>query len=174
MGFKPFAVVCLFLIVPEQDPTKVSRPTAPESRSTLPPVEEPYRTSVDRRDLMQQFDAPHPLQGIYELRSIVRPGVPQLPGTKGYLVIGRQYLSLHIRGQHPNARIPHLQARFLRYTILGDRLQMSTVIGHRNDSGGDILIEEEGLTEVRRFSLMGSALRIFQGAGSYMEFVRIE
>ncbi len=174
MGFKGFAVVCLFLIVPDQDPTKVSRPTAPESRSTLPPVEEPYRTSVDRRDLMQQFDTPHPLQGIYELRSIVRPGRAQIPGTKGYLMIGRRFLSLNVRGQDPNARIPHLQATFRRYTILDDRLQMSTVIGHRNEPGGDIVVEEEGLTEVRRFSLMGSVLRIFQGTGSYMEFVRIE
>jgi hypothetical protein len=51
---------------------------------------------------------------------------------------------------------------------------MSTVIGHRNEPGGDILVEEEGLTVVRRFSLTGSVLRIIQGPGSYMEFVRVE
>ena len=34
--------------------------------------------------------------------------------------------------------------------------------------------EEEGLTAVSRFSLTGATLRIFQGPGSYMEFIRIE
>lgn len=174
MGSKSVAIICLLLLVPDQDPPKVSRPTAPESRSTLSPVEEPYRTAVDRRDLMQQFDAPNPLQGIYELREIVRPGQAQVTGTKGYLLIGRRYLSLHIRGRSNSPRVPALQASFRRYSILDDRLQMSAIIGHRNEPGGDILVEEEGLTEVRRYSLTGAVLRIFQGPGSYMEFIRIE
>lgn len=174
MGIKGLAIVSLFLLFSDQDPPAVSRPSAPESRAKLAPVEEPYRTAIDRRDLIQQFDPPSPLEGIYELRSIVRPGQAQVSGTRGYLLIGRHYMSLHIRGRGDTPQVPHLQATFRRYTILGDRLQMSTVIGHRNEPGGDILIEEEGLTEVRRYSLIGSILRIFQGPGSFMEFVRVE
>ncbi len=174
MGIKGIAIVSLFLFFLEQDPPAVSRPTAPESRTTLPTVEEPYRTAIDRRDLIQQFDPPSPLEGIYELRSIVRPGEAQVQGTRGYLLIGRRYMSLHIRGRGETPQVPHLQATFRRYTILDDRLQMSTVIGHRNEPGGDILVEEDGLTEVRRYSLTGSILRIFQGPGSFMEFVRVE
>ena len=174
MGSKSVAIICLLLLLPDQDPPKVSRPTPPESSSTLPPVEEPYRTPVDRRDLMQQFDAPNPLQGIYELREIVRPGQAQVTGTRGYLLMGRRFLSLHIRGRGSTPSVPILQASFRRYSILDDRLQMSAIIGHRNEPGGDILVEEEGLTEVRRYSLTGAVLRIFQGPGSYMEFVRIE
>lgn len=174
MGFKSLAILSVVLVFSGQDPPAVARPTAPQSRSDLPPVDEPFRTPVDRSDLMQQFDAPHPLQGTYELREIVQPGQAQVPGIVGYLVIGRRYLSLHIRGPGSSPRVPALQASFRRYTVLDDRLQMSTIIGHRNEPGGDMLVEEEGLTEVRRYSLTGAVLRIIHGPGSYMEFVRIE
>ena len=174
MGLKSLAIVSVLLVASNQDPPKVSRPTAPQERSNLPPVEEPFRTTVDRSDLMQQFDAPHPLQGTYELREIARPGQAQVPGITGYLVILRRHLSLHIRGPGNTPGVPAIEASFRRYTVLDDRLQMSTLIGHRNEPGGDILVEEEGLTQVRRYSLTGAVLRIIQGPGSYMEFVRIE
>jgi hypothetical protein len=90
MGFKSLAVVCLALVASDQDPPEVFRPTAPPSRSNLPPVEEPFRTPVDRDDLIQRFDAPHPLQGTYELREVVRPGQTRTTGITGYLVICRR------------------------------------------------------------------------------------
>ena len=174
MGLKSLAIVSALLVASDQDPPNISRPTAPQSRANLSPVEEPFRTPVDRSDLMQQFDAPHPLQGTYELREVVHPGQAQVPGITGYLVIGRRYLSLHIQGPGSSPRVPALQASFRRYTVLDDRLQMSALIGHRNEPGGDILVEEQGLTEVKRYSLTGAVLRIISGPGSYMEFVRIE
>ena len=70
--------------------------------------------------------------------------------------------------------MPLLRAGFRRYRMLGDELHMTSLIGHYNDVDGDVSVESEGLTISRRFTLVGSSLRIWQDTASYLEFTRIE
>ena len=148
------------------------RPRPPAQRRTLPPIEEHYRTEVERRDLLQRFDPPGGLAGFYELARYVRPGMPPAE-AKGYLVVGRRHLSLHLYGSTGDPRIPAIQTGFRRYDVSGDTLRMTTLVGLRNRPSGTVVLEPPGHTEVRRFEKLGTTLRIYHGR-AYYEFVRIE
>ena len=166
----------VFALVPIQDPQPASRPRPPDdwaSRPALPPVADPPRTSVERQDLALTFTPPNPLMGFYELREVVRPGVPGLR-ARGFLDVERRHIVLHIQGETGDPRRPRLQASVRSYRIVGDTLQMTALVGHRNQDNGDMSIEQPGLMEERRFSLIGPVLRIYQEANAYLEFVRIE
>lgn len=151
---------------------KAQRPRPPAERPALPPIEEPYRTEVERRDLLQRFDPPGGLAGFYELRRYVRPGMPPAE-AKGYLVVGRRHLSLHLYGSTGDPKRPAIQTGFRRYDVSGDSLRMTTLVGLRNRPSGTIVLEPPGHTEVRRFEKLGTTLRIYHGR-AYYEFVRIE
>ena len=55
-----------------QDPES-RRPRPPKGATSrpLPPVQEPMRTRVERRDLLQKFKGPSPLAGFYRSASFV-------------------------------------------------------------------------------------------------------
>lgn len=148
------------------------RPRPPAERRALPPIEEPYRTEVERRDLLQRFDPPGGLAGFYRLVRYVRPGMPPAE-AEGYLVVGRRHLSLHLYGSTGDPRMPAIQTGFRRYDVSGDTLRMTTLVGLRNRPSGTIVLEPPGHTEVRRFKKLGTTLRIYHGR-AYYEFVRIE
>jgi hypothetical protein len=173
------AALCLGLALP-QDPQPASQPAsrpqppADWQSRPLPPVDDPPRTAVERKDLMQQFTPPNPLEGCYELRDIVRPGMPRPARARGYLWIGRRHMSLHLQGDGETPRRPYLQASFRSYRVVGPRLVMNVIVGHRNDGDGDVLVEQPGLAEERTFQLIGPVLRIHQGPDAWHEYVRIE
>ena len=169
------AALLLALALP-QDPQPASRPQPPPDWTArpLPPVDDPPRTQVERKDLMQQFTPPNPIEGCYELREVVRPGIPRAGRARGYLWIGRRHMSLHVQGDGDVPGLPHLQSSFRSYRVVGAKLQMNVLIGHRNDSDGDVLVERPGLVEERNFLLIGPVLRIYQGPDAWHEYVRIE
>ena len=51
---------------------------------------------------------------------------------------------------------------------------MSTLLGHRNDQDGDVLLEGIGNNAQRRFELTGAVLRIYLDSSEYVEFERVE
>ena len=91
----------------------------------------------------------------------------------GYLAVGRDHLSLHLRGDGEKRREPVLQSSFLRYRLSGGKIFMSSLVGH-HVRDGKVLVEAANHQEVRRYELLGTTLRIYQSAHQYLEFVRIE
>jgi hypothetical protein len=169
----------LLLLLPlsiAQDPVPPSRPTPPPGaeQTVLPPVPDPPLSAIERRDLNQRFAPSTGLEGIYELRAVVRPGMPRVAGVRGYLFVGRRLLALYIHADGDDPKRPHLQTGVRRYQVAGSRLKMSTLVGHRNNDDGDILLEPPEWAEDRQFLLVGTVLRVFQDPTSYMEFVRVE
>ncbi len=159
----------LVVFAPQQG---IEKARAPEPRKALPPVQEPFRSPVERRDLIQRFRPRSPLEGFYKLQRVVRPGQLDVTEASGYLVIGRTHLSLNLQTTTPD-QPQMIQAGFRTYTIQDDRIVMTALIGHTNE-GNQIVLDPPGLTETRRFRLGGSVLRIFQTNTAYMEFVRLE
>jgi len=157
--------------IARQDPT---RPTPPAGAAPLRPVEEPYLAPVDRRDLIQRFEPKHPLEGMYRLNAMVRPGGRDVLGAEGFLVLGRRHMSLHLQAPGVEADVPQLRAGFRRYRIEHDRLLMESLVGHYNDLAGDMIVEGRGLRLARTISVVGSSLRVLDADGGYLEFVRIE
>ncbi len=166
--------LALFLAQDPERPPPAERPTPPADAGPLPPVDEPYVSPVLRHDLLQQFEPPHPIQGFYELRERVVGGHNSPAPVRGYLVVGRRHLSLHLQTETDRPEQPLLRAGFRRYRIVGDQLHMTTLLGHFNDADGDMVVEADGLTFTRRFALIGGSLRIYQDSASYLEFVRLE
>lgn len=158
-----------------QDPQKApGRPTPPDDAAPLDPVPEPYLAPVDRRDLIQQFAPKHGLEGMYRLSALVRAGGRQVLGAEGYLVLGRQHLSLHLQAPGLEPGKPHFRSGFRRYRIRDDRLEMIALVGQANDLDGEIVLDGRGAEFSRSISVVGSSLRVLDADGGYMEFVRIE
>ena len=139
----------------------------------LPPVQEPVRTLVERRDLLQKFKGPSPLAGFYRLVGRHGPTGRAKGRHLGYLAVGRDHLSLHLYGDGEKRREPVLQSGFRRYRLSGGKIFMSSLVGHRVRDG-KVLVEQVNHQEVRRYELLGTTLRIYQSAHQYLEFVRIE
>ncbi len=157
-----------------QDPES-RRPRPPKGATSrpLPPVQEPMRTRVERRDLLQKFKGPSPLAGFYRLVGVHGPSGPAKGRHIGYLAIGRDHLSLHLQGRGLRRREPVIQSGFRRYRLDDGKIHMSSLVGH-HVRDGKVLVEEYNLQEVRRYQLTGTTLRVYQSAREYLEFVRIE
>lgn len=155
-----------------QDPERLPKPPQdPEKQRPLPPIEPPPFTAVERRDLLQEFGGPAPLAGVYRLASFRTGGGGLIPAT-GFLVVGRQYLSIQMLGLRVGN--PALQSGFRKYRIQGDQLVMTTMIGFGNDGRGKMAVEQAGLVATRRFSLIGTRLTLYVEQGRTMTFDRIE
>ena len=139
----------------------------------LPPVVEPMRSAVERRDLLQRFKGRKRIEGFYRLKQMTVRG-QAIHASIGYLVIGSRHLSMHLYAPSSVAKVANVQAVFRKYKIEGQDLVMTTLVGHRNQVGGDIVLEPIGHTTRRRFSLAGSVLRIHSGDQDHLEFERIE
>jgi hypothetical protein len=174
----PFVAAFAFaagLALAPQDP-QPSRPQPPPDYAgrPLPPIQEPFRTAVERRDLMQRFAEPSPLAGIWELTQMSRVGQAYVPNVKGWLFVGRRHLSIYLSAQTDDPQVPHLQARVCSYRIAGHQLQLTVLGGHANDHRGDIVIEPLQGHFSRRFELAGAQLRVWQDDKAFIDFKRID
>lgn len=171
MSLKLVIAAALILVAAVvQDPEK--RPRPPEGAAPLSPVQEPFRASVERKDLLQRFTTPSPLEGHYRLLTYTRPGAPAVP-TSGYLVVGRRHLSIHLQGQGPT-RLPALQSAYRSYRIVDNRLYTTSLIGYRTDADGVVRIEKAGMTQSHGFRLIGTKLTLRLEGDRVLEFERIE
>jgi len=160
----------------KQDPeSRRQRPVPPKGATSrpLPPVQEPLRTKVERRDLLQKFKGPSPLAGFYRLVGVHGPSGPAKIKHVGYLAVGRDHLSLHLQGYGRRRREPVIQSGFRRYRLGGGKIYMSSLVGH-HVRDGKVLVEQVNRQEVRRYQVMGTTLRIYQSSKEYLEFVRME
>lgn len=158
-----------------QDPMRKSRPAqAPEARQDLPPVQEPFRSAVERKDLLQRFTDASPLEGMFRLERYNLPGRGEMAGSSGYLFFGRQHMQLYLQlPQRGNAK-PLVQASVRRYALRGQQLMMTSLEGHVVGSEGELSMENARSTESRRIDLAGTKLRLSKADGSFMEFTRVE
>ena len=166
-----FALLSTGVLLPQDKPKKL--PTPPPDANPLPKVLEPARSPVERRDLLQQFHKRHPLEGFYRLKAMVGRGSRQVAGSRGYLVVGQRHLSLHLYSP-AGPREANIQAAFRKFRIVGNKLVMNTLLGHRNKSNGDIALEPISYQIDHRFLLTGAVLRLYLAQDEYLEFERIE
>lgn len=155
---------------PDATGPQAADPAQPE-RTALPPIAEPFRSRIERRDLLQQHARTSPIEGFWELTSVRRAGVTsQMP--RGYVSFGREHMVLHVAAIPAPSATPWVQSSVRRYRIEGDQLVTTTLSGH--EYGGKLLVEQPGRVETRRIEQAGTVLRIHQAGGAYMEFVRVE
>ncbi|MHC4514400.1 MAG: hypothetical protein ACYTGW_07460 [Planctomycetota bacterium] len=160
----------------KQDPeSRRQQPIPPKGATSrpLPPVQEPLRTKVERRDLLQKFKGPSPLAGFYRLVGVHGRSGPAKIKYRGYMAVGRDHLSLHLQGYGRRRREPVIQSGFRRYRLGGGKIYMSNLVGH-HVRDGKVLVEQVNRQEVRRYQVMGTTLRIYQSSKEYLEFVRME
>ena len=104
---------------------------------------------------------------------MVVPGGRTVRGARGFLVFGQRHMSMHLYAPESREHA-HVQAVFRTYRIRGNRIRMSTLIGHRNKTNGDIALEPVSHATEHRFALAGAVLRLFRSKDEYLEFERIE
>ena len=169
-----FAAVVVALLLSGSVGAQVPAPPNGKKDTKLPPVLEPARSPIERRDLLQRFQGRHALAGMYRLKQMVVGGGTLVRGSLGYLVIGQRHMSLHLYAPSGSRGLANIQAVFRRFRIVGDTLVMSTLLGHRNKANGDIALEPIGHATQHRFARVGAMLRIYLTNRNYLEFERIE
>lgn len=147
--------------------------TPPANPPALPPVAEVPGAEVARRDLIQRFQQPSPLEGAWRLQRFV-VGANVIDSARGYLTFTRTTMQLYILQAEPPIRVPLVQAGARTYRIEADQLVTTSLSGHDNHRDGSLRFEAPGMIERRNFLLAGSNLRIEQTSDIYMEFVRVE
>ena len=160
---------------PAQD-RAVKLPQPPQDKATppLPPVLDPARSPVERRDLLQRFTTPHPIEGFYRLRHMVVAGGATVASSRGYLVLGQRHLAIQLYAPGPEPELANISAAVRSYKVVGDKLEMTSLLGHRNKDNGDIGFEPLGRVTQLEFLLAGSILRLHLAQDEYLEFERIE
>lgn len=166
------AGVVLVVAAPQEPERKGARPKPPENARVLPPVQEPYRAAVERKDLLQQFGEPSPLEGHYRLVTMSSAGAPRIP-AQGYLVVGRRHLSIHLQARAGSGEAA-LQSAYRTYRIEERRIHMTSLAGFRTKADGIIAIEQPGTMLSHGFSLIGTRLTLHLKGSRVLEFERIE
>ena len=103
---------------PSSRPTE-SMPSAASRRGRLPPVEEPFRSRVERRDLLQRFGNQSPLLGLYQLRAIHR-GNATVRTNNGYVWFGYRHMMLQLGVVSQGAESAFMQSSTRQYEVQGD------------------------------------------------------
>lgn len=171
-SFATLALLGLFALQTQDPPPKPPQP--PPGAAPLPQVPDVPLSAVERKDLWQRFTPPSPIAGVYRLRAATRGGQAVRGGLQGYLLVGEKHLAIHLQDGTSNPGKPALQSSVREYTLVGSRLQMVCKLGVRLDSGGDPVLEGDGLVEVRAIDITANFLRVVQGVGSSLEFERVE
>jgi hypothetical protein len=161
-----------------QEPVKTQEPrppAAPAGAAPLPPVEVTWVEPVPRADLPLRFTQKDPIEGFWRLHRRSVDGQGADPGI-GYLAIGRRHLMVQIQAAGPNPDMPLLRSTTYSWRRVDDRdtVHLSVLVGHFNDTDGDVHVATAGTGESRRFVLLDASLRIERGHGDWLEFVRIE
>ncbi|MBK8980638.1 MAG: hypothetical protein IPM29_32445 [Planctomycetes bacterium] len=159
-----------------QDPPLLGPPVPalpPADARPLPPVPDLPLSAVDRRDLIQRFLPPTPVEGFWELRRMVVRGHDVEP-VRGYAWFGQRHMTLDIVQGSPTGGEPLVQAGVRRYRLDGELLSTTALIGHDNHAGDELRFDAPGLVEQRRAVVAGPALRIERDEQTWLEFFRIE
>jgi hypothetical protein len=171
---RSLALVGVLLFAVPQDQDVPRRAAPPTDAAPLPPVQEPFRTEIERRDLLQRFAQRTAIEGFYELRSVTRGGRRLTQESHGYLAIGRTHLSLHLILPPDQGGQPIVQSGFMRYRVEGDQLTTISLLGHGSQGGSKVAFDPVGFVEKRGFERRGTSLMIKHGPEDALEFVRIE
>ena len=169
-------VVCAIAALPQGQEPDRSRPAPPPANApALPTVDEPFVAPVPRLDLPMHFTPRDRLEGFWIVRQRSVGGQMVQPG-RGMLAIGRTNMVAEFEVPGLNVGRPMVRAGAYTWKRRGGTDQLSLVVlsSYYNDTGGDMHAEEPGTMQVRRFELLADALRVHQGGGDWIEFVRVE
>lgn len=170
------AAALAFTALPQGQEPAAPRPAAPPAEAKkLPLVEEPFVSPVPRLDLPMRFQQRDPLEGFWELR-MRAVGAQPASVARGMLAVGRGVMMVHFEGPGTDPKMPLLRAGCYSWqrNPEPESVRMTVVASHYNDVDGEIHAEPKGTQQVRRFQIMGETLRVHQGAGNWLEFVRVE
>jgi len=117
---------------------------------------------------------PSPLEGVYELRTRTRNGVPEAGRNRGYVAITRRHLLLCLVGQGGDPERPLVRAGVRSWKQQEKVVHTEVELGFFTDEDGTLHLEEPGKIQPRRIELERGRLRIWQDARDYLEFERIE
>jgi hypothetical protein len=158
-----------------QDPQPARPAPPPADAPPLRPIEEPYVEPVQRGDLPERYGTRDPIEGVWQLRQRYVDGQPADTGT-GYLFLGRRHLAIHLQAPGLEPDIPMIQSAVHQWERADNsgKIRTTTLVGHFNETDGDILIERAGQVQLRTLEIRDGLLRIAQGAGTWMDFAKIE
>ena len=114
-----------------------------------------------------------PLEGVYELRTRTKNGVPETQKSRGYVAMTLRHLLLCLVAPGSDPEVPLVRAG-VRSWKKQDLVRTEIELGFFTDEDGAIHLEEHGKKEPRRIELLRGKLRIWQDARDYLEFERIE
>jgi len=161
---------------PQQPKPDSDRPAQPPADAQpLKVIEEPYVEPVQRADLPERYTARDPLEGIYAVKDRLVGGQPA-PAGRGYMVVGRRHLVVHFEAPGAKPGVPFVRAQVFTWSRADNAgmVRMASVLGHFNDGDGDMLLEQPGAVQFRRFEMRQNVLRVQQDGGSWIDFVRVE
>jgi hypothetical protein len=165
-----------FFVLPQGQEPKVQRPAPPPADAPkLPLVDEPFVSPVPRLDLPMRFQQRDPLEGFWELRMRAVAAQPAAV-ARGMLAVGRGVMMVHFEGAGTDPKLPLLRAGCYSWqrNPEPDSVRMTVIASHYNDVDGELHAEPKGTQQVRRFQILGDTLRVHQGSGNWLEFVRVE
>ena len=105
---------------------------------------------------------------------MVVAGGATVPGSRGYLVVGQRHLSIQLYAPGAEPELANITAAFRSFEVVGETLEMTSLLGHRNKDNGDIGFEQLGTSTQLEFLLAGAILRLHLAQDEYLEFERIE
>jgi len=117
---------------------------------------------------------PSPLEGLYELRTRTRNGVPEPQRSRGYIVITKRHMLMCLVAKSNDPEQPLVRAGVRTWKQQEELVRTEIAIGFYNDDDGTMHLEEQGKVEPRRIELERGKLRVWQDHRDYLEFERIE
>ncbi len=150
----PAAALAVAFTGSRQDPVP-----APQEPTPPPPLAQP---------------APHPFEGVYQLRRRVIVDTAATQPCTGYLAITKRHLFLCVAAPGTDPELPLLRAGVRTWTAKADQLQMAVQLGWYTDADGNVKVETPGTTEKRSLELLRGLVRLHQDGHSYLEFERVE
>lgn len=162
------------LCIAATQPAQVLPAPAPKGAAALPPVLDPHRGPVDRKDLIQRFAPSHPIQGFYRLTAMQAPNQGMVGKAQGCLFVGRRHVVLMLYAPGPHKGQAHVLSALRTYRIEGKQLHMSSRVGFRNDRSGELAFEAAGSRHKLSFDLIGPKLRLMRHSREFLDFERVE
>lgn len=160
-----------------QDPAKppVPAPAPTPAPAAAAPVAADQSAAAPAPADVPGKPKPHPLEGVYTLRTRVLDGRPTVQPSQGYLCITGRHLFLHLAAPGSSADTVLLRSSVRSWVPKEAGTVQTTVrIGWATDDKGTIQFEQAGLQETRRIEPIRGGVRVTQDLRNWLDFERIE
>lgn len=117
---------------------------------------------------------PHPLEGVYKLHARMLQGRADGRPTAGYLAITQRHLFVCLAANGVDPEKPLLRAGVRTWQANNDMFDGAVQLGWYTDAAGRIVVEKPNSPERRRIEAIPGGVRVWQDAGNWLDFERIE